>query len=189
MQHLRAKDFRKMPWKNGGGSTSEIAIRPSDSLLSQDFIWRVSLASFAASGPFSRFDGYDRHILQLSGNAMTLIHPEANLSSNLRLLEPYIFPGEYLTEASLEGGPVQDFNLMVNRNAARAKLSSRILSGSTRFALGDAWLAYLWQGSCEIQGFGQLLEGEALVLEDKTGSELEMSSAHAVLIIAEIEIF
>ncbi len=51
MQILRASDHRVMPWKNGGGSTTEIAVFPIDSGLDA-FDWRVSMATVAADGPF-----------------------------------------------------------------------------------------------------------------------------------------
>ncbi|MBN7823193.1 HutD family protein, partial [Bowmanella yangjiangensis] len=45
-----------MPWKNGGGSTLELAICPVGASL-DDFDWRISSASVASSGAFSRFPG------------------------------------------------------------------------------------------------------------------------------------
>ncbi|MDP1908248.1 MAG: HutD family protein, partial [Hyphomicrobium sp.] len=43
MRILRAKDYRRMPWKNGGGETTEIAISPEGAAL-DSFDWRVSMA-------------------------------------------------------------------------------------------------------------------------------------------------
>jgi environmental stress-induced protein Ves len=37
---------RRLPWKNGGGSTTEIAIAPPDAGF-DDFDWRISLATIA----------------------------------------------------------------------------------------------------------------------------------------------
>ena len=41
MRILRAPDYRRMPWKNGGGETTEIAVFPAGAGL-DDFDWRVS---------------------------------------------------------------------------------------------------------------------------------------------------
>ena len=50
------------PWKNGGGTTQEIAGWPAGAGLDA-FGWRVSIACIAASGPFSVFAGIDRSIM------------------------------------------------------------------------------------------------------------------------------
>ncbi len=48
-----------MPWKNGGGSTTELAIFPSDATL-ENFVWRLSTATVKTDGPFSHFAQIDR---------------------------------------------------------------------------------------------------------------------------------
>jgi hypothetical protein len=58
-----------MPWRNGGGTTSEIAVEPAPG---GRFRHRLSIADVTASGPFSDFAGYDRHILLLAGRGFTL---------------------------------------------------------------------------------------------------------------------
>ena len=57
-----------MPWKNGGGVTTEIWASPPSGI----FDWRVSIATVNADGPFSTFAGYERHIMTLSGEGMVL---------------------------------------------------------------------------------------------------------------------
>ena len=43
MRRLTAKDYRIMPWKNGGGTTTEIAVFPAGASL-ETFEWRFSPA-------------------------------------------------------------------------------------------------------------------------------------------------
>src|SRR5579864_4206574 len=72
-QLLSPQDYRVMPWKNGRGSTSEIAVFPADaSLAAGDFLWRVSMAEVKADGDFSCFPGYERSLLLASGGGMEL---------------------------------------------------------------------------------------------------------------------
>ena len=52
-----------MPWKNGGGVTSELARSPQ----ADEFDWRLSVAEVATDGPFSQFPGIDRLLVLLSG--------------------------------------------------------------------------------------------------------------------------
>ena len=49
MRILRAADHKRMPWKNGGGETTEIAVFPEHAGLS-DFDWRVSMARVDGDG-------------------------------------------------------------------------------------------------------------------------------------------
>ena len=65
MKIIRARDCRTTPWKNGGGSTTEIAVEPSGASL-DTFAWRISVARVAADGPFSEFPGIDRTLAVLA---------------------------------------------------------------------------------------------------------------------------
>lgn len=187
-QHLNAAQFRSMPWKNGGGSTTELAMRPPGSSLSQDFVWRVSLAEVRQSGPFSTFAGYERHIMQLSGLPMQLKHEGGPARENeplnveLGLFVPYLFPGEWKTSGEVSPGGAEDFNLMLRRGEAQGKLSAfRLAPGSGQhFKLLDAWLAFVWEGSCEIRATGAassalLQRHDVLLIENEAGSTLELS--------------
>ncbi|PZQ36768.1 MAG: hypothetical protein DI559_11770, partial [Ectopseudomonas oleovorans] len=62
---------RAMPWKNGGGSTVELAISPVGAGL-EDFAWRISSAQVAMDGAFSCFPGIDRSLAVLAGNGLYL---------------------------------------------------------------------------------------------------------------------
>ena len=89
MHILRAPDYHLMPWKNGGGSTTEIAIYPEASSVSGvPFLWRVSIAEVTVNGPFSSFPGYDRHIMVIEGEGMRLdagrLHAEMKLDAFAR---------------------------------------------------------------------------------------------------------
>lgn len=111
IKHLTPRDYRVMPWKNGAGSTTEIAV--SDPMPDGGFAWRVSVADLKASGPFSAFAGVDRVIVPIEGPAFRLDH--AALGSQLvSPLTPYFFAGEWETAATL-AGPGKDYNVMTRR--------------------------------------------------------------------------
>ena len=121
MRHLRPNDYKIMPWKNGGGTTTEIAIFPERAELGA-FDWRVSIAEVSSEGPFSRFPGYDRTIMLLEGKGMIL---DAGSNGLIELREPFQpqrFPGEWSVIGKPLGGPVLDFNLMVRRGGARGEV-------------------------------------------------------------------
>src|SRR5580693_1543340 len=126
LRHLRPLDYRIMPWKNGLGTTTEIAVHPEGAGLDA-FTWRLSVADLLASGPFSTFAGYDRTIVQLEGAPMTLSHDGLG-EHRLRLLAPYRFDGEAGTFGTLDPPPARDFNVMVRRDRARADVSAHDLA-------------------------------------------------------------
>jgi environmental stress-induced protein Ves len=135
LRHLRSEDYRVMPWKNGLGATTEIAVHPEDAALG-DFTWRLSIADLGASGPFSSFPGYDRILVQLEGATVTLVH-EGLGERRLTLREPYRFAGELATHATVTG-PARDFNVMVRRDRASADLAVRAFApGKGMIAAGN----------------------------------------------------
>ena len=114
MRVLRASGHKRMPWKNGGGETTEIAVFPEGTGL-DDFDWRVSMARVEGSGPFSNFPGIDRTLSILEGSGIVL---EVEGQARKQLLigsAPYSFPADIATSAALVGGTVVDFNVMSRR--------------------------------------------------------------------------
>jgi environmental stress-induced protein Ves len=159
MQRIPGSLARRMPWKNGGGSTLELARYPAEG----DFGWRVSIADVEASGPFSRFDGYDRHILLLQGQGMHLV---AGPHGTLPLTTPYLpqsFPGEWDVEGQLVEGPVRDFNLMTKRGSHEGQLESFLLQAPHTFTCPPSgWLlAHVVEGGLQEAEIGDTLLARA----------------------------
>jgi len=114
MQVLRAAAHKRMPWKNGGGETIEIAVFPENSALG-DFDWRVSMATVATDGPFSIFDGIDRTLSILSGDGMSLAIDGAEPVLLTKASAPLAFPADIPVTATLTGGTITDLNVMTRR--------------------------------------------------------------------------
>lgn len=112
---LSAKDFRAMPWKNGGGTTRELyrIPHPDDP---ERFLLRLSIAHVTSNGPFSLFPGIDRTLLLLSGNGGKLFFADEVEVVLDQPLTPLYFAGEDHVECELLDGPVEDFNVMVDRD-------------------------------------------------------------------------
>jgi environmental stress-induced protein Ves len=130
--HLRPSDYRVMPWKNGGGTTTELIIEPSGASLDSGFLWRLSMAEVGVSGPFSRFDGYDRTLLLLEGRGMRLEFDQGEPVQLDRLLEPAAFRGERLTSGILLDGPCRDFNIITQRARCLHRLETLHLDTRSR---------------------------------------------------------
>jgi uncharacterized protein len=111
MQILRAADYRRMPWKNGGGETREILVVPPGAAL-DSFDWRVSLATVGCDGPFSAFAGVQRTLCVIRGAGIRLHVTDAPPRTLLESSEPFAFDGAASTSASLLDGPIVDLNVM-----------------------------------------------------------------------------
>ncbi|MER5380679.1 HutD family protein [Streptomyces sp. NPDC002688] len=113
---LPAAGRTAVPWRNGGGVTREIVVRPEGADMS-GFAWRVSLADVGADGPFSSFAGVDRILTMVEGTGMDLA-----VGRDRRLVDtPYVphrFPGDLPTGCRLLGGPVVNLNVMWNRGGS-----------------------------------------------------------------------
>jgi environmental stress-induced protein Ves len=152
---LSPRDFRRVPWRNGGGTSSEIASWPAHA-GGDAFAGRVSIAGIERDGAFSTWPGVDRALVLLDGDGIVLAHDGAK--AELRPLdEPYRFPGDHACECRLVGGPARAFNLMVRRGDARGEL----VVADAAMAIAGAWrigVCYAARGSCEC-----LLAGRAPV--------------------------
>jgi environmental stress-induced protein Ves len=95
LTHLQPADYKTMPWKNGGGTTTELMAENSSGAAGYD--WRLSIAAVAQSGPFSDFSGYDRSIMLVEGKGFTLEFAEAGTHHLVRTFEPLRFDGAWRT--------------------------------------------------------------------------------------------
>lgn len=128
MRRLTPESYRRMPWRNGGGTTTEIAIAPEGaSVAGERFRYRVSIADVETDGPFSRFEGYDRTIMLLAGAGMTLDCGEHGRIELRAPFEPRAFSGDWEVRGALVAGAVRDFNVIVDRATASATLDVRLL--------------------------------------------------------------
>lgn len=113
--HLTPADYRRTPWKNGGGETMEIAISPAGASL-DDFDWRISLATVASDGPFSVFAGVDRTLCILDGAGIHLRVGDAHAQRLDAASDPVAFSGDAPAFSELIDGAVTDFNVMTRRS-------------------------------------------------------------------------
>ncbi|MCQ2003309.1 HutD family protein [Rhizobium sp. NRK18] len=147
---LRPDDYRRMPWKNGGGVTVEIAIHPPGATL-DTFDWRVSMASVVEDGPFSRFPDIDRTLSVLTGKGLELFVAGDDAVTLTAESAPHSFAADAETRARLIDGPLADFNVMTRRGRCRHMVLA-IADGSSDITLteGACLLVYCCEGSANI---------------------------------------
>jgi environmental stress-induced protein Ves len=162
-----------MPWKNGGGETTEIAVSPADASLDV-FDWRVSMARVASNGPFSVFPGIDRNLTVLEGAGIVL-EPQGNAAIRLTPgSPPYAFPGDLPLNARLIGGPILDLNVMARRGRARCTVSKSTTAASGDYAAAGDILLLLIRGAGALIGgnvpVSHLHDGDCSVLTSADGA-------------------
>jgi hypothetical protein len=114
---IRRHDLVRVPWKNGGGTTAEVAAHPAGSDF-ETFGWRISMADVASDGPFSVFPGIDRTLILVEGDGIDLdvegiVYPLDRTSPKLS------FSGDDMTCGRLPSGPIRDLNVMTRRGQFR----------------------------------------------------------------------
>jgi environmental stress-induced protein Ves len=190
---LKPADYVRMPWKNGGGHTIQIANHPEGARVGA-FDWRVSVADVATDGPFSPFPGVDRTIVLLAGAGMRL-HGGGHAVELRAPFEPYAFGGDDAIVCTLVGGAVRDFNLMVRRDRARGDVTVVREAGAR--ILPARWrICYAASGAleCLVPGHPPLAlaaEHSVIVEEDADAPRAPLAvnplSGDAVALVASIE--
>lgn len=153
------------PWKNGGGTTQEIACWPPGAGLS-DFGWRVSIATIAAPGPFSVFAGIDRSIMLLEGEGVRLRSRDGRIDHRLDIAQrPFAFAGDAEIDCTLQGGASSDFNVMTRRGQWQAEV--RVLEGAAATEAAPHGVLLALRGDWRLNDQGQVCrEGEGLCWAD-----------------------
>lgn len=130
MKLLKKSDYQTMPWKNGLGSTAQIAIHPAGADFSKgNYLWRVSSATVNSDSPFSQFPGCDRWLTVLSGEGL-LIN-----GFPLLPLSPFHFSGDDLIHSELINDAVTDLGIIYRRDKVQASMMINELRGKQTLAL------------------------------------------------------
>ncbi|MCM2255076.1 MAG: HutD family protein [Vicinamibacteria bacterium] len=169
MRLIGPDQYRRMPWKNGLGVTTEIARFPADG---DRFDWRVSIASVDRDGPFSCFPGIDRILLVLVGDGLLLERADGG-QTRLGPLEPCAFSGDDETTGRLVGGPIRDFNVMARRGVVQARLE--VCRDETTAVVDAGTATALFHGHsgrvtiCSASGEATLAPGATAIVEAPAG--------------------
>lgn len=164
------------PWKNGGGETREIICVPAPNA---PFLWRASIATLQADGPFSPFPGVDRVITLLAGQPLRLCGE--NIDQPLALWQPWAFPGEWALSSVGIVAPGLDFNIMTQRG--RASATVHVVSDLQCPA--SEGVAYVLQGEWDLAG-RRCAAGSGLCWRGGSPRNLRPVGSNGRLLLAEI---
>lgn len=185
---MRVVRFEALPavsWKNGGGTTVEIAVHPPSASMDL-FDWRISAAGISEKGPFSRFEGIDRALAILDGDGLRLDFGD-HASHVGPGDDPIVFRGESPLTAELLNGPVRDLNVMTRRSAWRAEVSRCVLAPGETASSGGETRILVALDPCaircgvELQTLDRL---DALVLEGADRATLDQAVSARIIAIA-----
>lgn len=152
---LPAASRTQVPWRNGGGLTSEIAVQPAGAGLA-DFDWRISCAQVDGHGPFSSFPGIDRVIaildgelsLSVAGRPAIVLSPES---------APWEFPGDVPASGGPLTGSVRDLNVMTRRGRCTARVQRCLVDGRASFAFSAPTTVALASAALVLDAAGQTI--------------------------------
>lgn len=119
LEVLRYKRYRSMPWRNGLGTTLEIAREPTDG---EHFAWRLSLARLDRPSSFSAYPGYRRALVLVDGSVLRLRFQGRRSSQLGPTKRATRFDGAWRTSCALPDGACTDLSLIVRAgSSARGK--------------------------------------------------------------------
>jgi environmental stress-induced protein Ves len=183
LTHLTPADYRRMPWKNGGGTTTELMVEPAGAAA--DYDWRLSIAEVAKSGPFSEFKGYDRTTMLVEGSGFTLEFPQQPAQRFSRTFEPFRFSGERPCDCTLIDGPVRDFNLIARRGLTAILDVLRLVPGEESVPEAPVTVLHLFHGQIAACGCN-LAAGDTLRIDGAVGRPRITATRPSVLAVVRI---
>lgn len=179
MRVIRARDCKTTRWKNGGGSTTEIAIEPANASL-EDFDWRISMAVVASDGPFSSFPGIDRTLTVIKGNGLILTVGDAMPVTLATGTAPVSFQGDRPTAARLTDGEITDLNVMTRSNRFRHALLHVSTPVSCDFGDNDTAVVLSLDGATRVvagQDSVTLDHGDTALIDRATTADFHIEPA------------
>ena len=178
---IRFDELIAQPWKNGAGTTREIARDGSGDAWD----WRISIADVVATAPFSEFPGIDRILVLLEGEGIALDFDDGRRI----VLSPPFGSARFEGEAALTGRPTdgatRDFNLMWRRSHLAADFDVRPVVGSWVLcqAPQETWIVHVAAGSLTLTDAGASLgRGDTLCVRGGERSKLRMEGAGTVFV-------
>ena len=180
---ISPNQFKTIPWKNGKGETTELAISQNGCLA--NFDWRLSIASVIEDGPFSDFSGYYRNLILLDGNGIKLTHSEQQIDVLENYLSVSSFNGDCDTVGELIEGPILDFNLMTK--VGKYKVETITLIEQQSIQLNNNGLCFIYslhsKSSIKIQLEEAILPKGCLAIVSSASSKLVISGSNLIIIL------
>ncbi len=171
VQLITQAHYKKMPWKNKKGITSQICIQPQEAQLENlSFDFRLSSAPIKENAGFSLFKGMNRILIPIKGKGFYLN------GALYELHEVAHFSGDEETQCDLVNGEVVDLGLIFNpqKYSAHVKIMSFKNNFFMNADLNSLYLVYVLRGTLQIND-QKGLENETFLISEE--EKLNFSSS------------
>ncbi len=183
MRIIKFNDLQQTTWKNGGGTTREIAIARSGDAL----IWRLSIADVGVDGPFSKFEGLSRILTVIEGEGMELIGKQATLQAEYAV--PVSFDGALEIQSRLKNGPLRDLNLIYD--PAYCIGHARVIAEAAEYSIesrpGRIVALHCMTGSVALGEAELLHKGDTALIEGQSYRYVVEEHSHVLVITIQTE--
>lgn len=118
------RDYISQTWKNGLGTTDEIAIYPPEKDFKKDeFFWRLSINTIQRDCNFSLFPGYKctTIILPTEAKKSSCLISHGETATKVHSLFPYTWQGEWKTSCKVKNPPIQTLQFMLKQEAGKVQ--------------------------------------------------------------------
>lgn len=144
---LKKQNYKSMPWKNGRGFTSEIAIFPIQSMMEKNnFSWRLSSAEVTENGPFSSFPDCERYLTVINGAGLKLQFENENKVIDQNNFVKFL--GESKVHSELVDGKITDLNLIVKKDMHNIQF--KILDSNVNKLDSGTSIIFVMDGSVKV---------------------------------------
>ncbi len=180
---LDPRAYRRTPWKNGGGVTTDIADDYAPGVPPGSWsgmLWRFGHTQISEPAPFSDLSGFDRILTVIGGRGLWL-DVEGGAALDVREpFRPVRFRGEDRIVSRLEAGPVAVLNLLADRTKYEIDVS--ILGrGDGRLLDATIDVVYALEDSAVTIDASCALASDEALLIDGAGRTLTVQSGRVAL--------
>ncbi len=144
---VRSGDREPTPWKNGQGSTREIARRLLG-VRGPHFVWRLSVSDIGRDADFTTFPGVERSATLIHGDGLTI--DVGGDEHALSPFEPFRFDAAAEAHARLTHGSVSILNVLAVTNRMTAVVKVVDLSTERPLSIAGTTLVVLLSGEAQV---------------------------------------
>lgn len=169
--------YRRTPWKNGGGTTVDIA--------AANGVWQFGRTPIVKPGAFSDYTGFNRVQALVAGSGLVLETPEGEIDVR-QPFRPVRFKGETPITSRLEAGPVEVVNLLGRRDQVAIEMAV-LDEGRTVVLRPGTHIAYTPHGDTElaVQGSDRKLAADYALRID-TDVTMRLTGITGCLLVASV---
>ncbi len=185
---LDPAQYRRTPWKNGGGVTIDIAgaYRPGAVPGGWDaMLWRFGRTRIERPGPFYDLPGFERVLAVIEGEGLVL-HRHGRPPLDARTpFRPVRFAGEWPIVSELTAGPVGVLNILADRRHYAIDMSFPEPGTAQTVAAGRAIVLALGAARLAIDGREIALAADAACAWE-SGAPVALAPLHGRVAVARL---